>query len=269
MAARHDSGPRTALIGIVGDRDPGNKTHLMTEAALGHVPGPVPFEWVPTDQIAADPGARLRAFTALLVAPGSPYVSMEGALAAIRHAREHRVPLLGTCGGFQHIVVEFARNVLGIPDADHAETNPGAPRLAITPLTCSLAGQHHPVRLCAGSMAAELYGVGEAVEPFYCNFGLNPEFRPLLEARGLVVSGLGTDGEVRVLELRGHPFFFGTLYVPQARSRPEAPHPLVTGLAAALRGPAAPAPAAPDEPPPPPAPAPDEQAPAESLQPSA
>jgi CTP synthase (UTP-ammonia lyase) len=236
MEPRTPSRTAAAVIAIVGDRNPDNRTHLATEAALGHLAEPIAFQWVPTGQIAADPAARLRGFAGLIIAPGSPYLSMEGALAAIRHAREQLVPLLGTCGGFQHMVLEFSRNVLGIADADHAETNPSAPRLAITPLSCSLAGQNHPVRLLAGSRAARIYGTVSTVEPFYCNYGLNPEFRPLLEARGLVVSGLGEDGLVRVLELREHPFFFGTLYVPQARSQPGAPHPLLAGLAQAARG---------------------------------
>ncbi|MGA2082366.1 MAG: gamma-glutamyl-gamma-aminobutyrate hydrolase family protein [Holophaga sp.] len=224
------------VIGIVGDRDPGNRTHLATEAALGHLAEPAAFEWVPTEDVGADPGSRLAGFQGLIIAPGSPYRSMEGALAAIRHARERKVPVLGTCGGFQHMVVEFARNVLGIVDADHAETNPAAPRLAVTPLTCSLAGQSHPVRVVPGTFAAGLYRCETTVEPFYCNYGLNPDFRPQLEARGLVVSGFGEDGRERIIELRGHPFFLGTLYVPQARSRPGEPHPLVAGLVAAARG---------------------------------
>ena len=235
METRTPSGTPAVVIGIIGDRNPANQTHLATENALGHIPQPVAFEWVPTSEIAPDPAARLARYAGLIISPGSPYLSMEGALAAIRHAREKSVPLLGTCGGFQHIVVEFVRNVLGIADADHAETNPSAPRLAITPLTCSLAGQNHPVLLIAGSRVAGIYGSADAMEPFYCNYGLNPDFRPLLEARGLGVSGLGEDGLVRVLELREHPFFFGTLYVPQARSRPGAPHPLVAALAEAAR----------------------------------
>jgi CTP synthase (UTP-ammonia lyase) len=226
-------GPREGLLGIVGDRNPGNPTHLATERALGHVPEPMGFEWVPTEQIPGGPQARLSRYAGLLIAPGSPYRSMEGALAAIRYAREQGVPLLGTCGGFQHLVVEFVRNVLGIAEADHAETNPSAPRLAITPLACSLAGQHHPVKFIAGSLAAGLYGAEAAVEPFFCTFGLNPDYRPMLEARGLVVSGLGDDGLVRVLELSGHPFFIGTLYVPQVRSQPGEPHPLLAAFVAA------------------------------------
>ena len=73
------------------------------------------------------------------------------------------------------------------------------------------------------------------MEPFFCTFGLNPDYRPLLEARGLVVSGFGEDGRERILELAGHRFFLGTLYVPQVRSRPGEPHPLVAGLVAAVR----------------------------------
>ncbi len=230
MAATPRKDVPEAVIGIVGDRDPANRTHLFTEQAFSHLPEPIRCAWIPTGQV-----GDLTGFAGLLIAPGSPYRDMEGALRAIRHAREAQVPVLGTCGGFQHMVVEFARNVLGIPEADHAETNPGAPRLAVTPLTCSLAGQDHPVRFLPGSRVRDLCAADRAVEPFYCNYGLNPEFRPLLEARGLKVAGLGEDGEVRVLELAGHPFFIGTLYVPQARSRPGAPHPLIAGLAAAAR----------------------------------
>jgi CTP synthase (UTP-ammonia lyase) len=235
MARQTEQRPGGPVIGIVGDRNPGYQVHTATEAALGHLQPPISFEWVPTDQISPSPATRLSRYGGLLISPGSPYRSMDGALSAIRYAREGGVPLLGTCGGFQHIVVEFARDVLGIRDADHQETNPSAPRLAVTALSCSLAGQDHLVRPLAGSRAAALYGVSEILEPFYCNYGLNPEFRPLIEARGLMVSGLGDDGEVRIIELTGHPFFFGTLYVPQARSRPGQPHPLLVGLAAAAR----------------------------------
>src|SRR5690606_15789402 len=111
-------------IGIVGDLDPGNETHAATDDALGHAAAglglAVDPAWVPTTEI-ADADADLAGFDGLLVAPGSPYRSMDGALRAIGHARRHGVPLLGTCGGFQHVVIEYARNVLGVADAEHAE----------------------------------------------------------------------------------------------------------------------------------------------------
>lgn len=77
----------------------------------------------------------------MLISPGSPYVSTAGSIAGIQWARENDVPLLGTCGGFQHVVIEFARNVLGIRDAEHAETSPDASELVVVPLACSLVGQ--------------------------------------------------------------------------------------------------------------------------------
>ena len=139
------------------------------------------------------------------------------------------------------MLVEYARNVLGVEGAEHAETSPGADRLVVTPLSCSLGGEDHPVRLLPGTRAASLYGAGEVVEPYYCNYGLNPEYRPRLEQAGLLVSGIDEDGEVRVVELRDHPFFVATLYCFQVRSRPGEPHPLVAGLVAAAQTPVSPA----------------------------
>jgi CTP synthase (UTP-ammonia lyase) len=131
--------------------------------------------------------------------------------------------------------VEIARHVLGIADADHEEYgHPGA-RLIITTLACSLAGQTQPVTITPGTLAARLYGSSTVNEPFYCHYGLNPEYRAKLESAGVVVSGTGTDGVVRIVELRTHPFFLATLFVPQARSTPERPHPVIAGLVAASR----------------------------------
>ena len=133
------------------------------------------------------------------------------------------------------MLVEYARNVLGVEGAEHAETSPEAEQLVVTPLSCSLVGQDHPVRIVPGTRAAALYGSDEVVEPYYCNYGLNPDYRPRLEEAGLVISGLDGKGEVRIVELPEHPFFLATLYCFQVRSSPEEPHPLVTGLVDAAR----------------------------------
>lgn len=214
-------------IAIVGDRHPEYEAHRATDAAFSALG--VAAEWLPTPTL--DGGAAgLDGFQGVLIAPGTPYASMEGALAAIRRARERSLPLLATCGGFQHVVVEFARNVAGIAGADHAETNPEADELVIVPLNCSLSGQRHPVTFEQGTLAGTLYPERERVEPFFCSFGLNPEFRPLLEGAGLRFSGFDRTGEPRVLELPEHPFFLATLYVPQAASTADDPHPLLTGF---------------------------------------
>ena len=85
-----------------------------------------------------------------------------------------------------------------------------------------------------GSRAAKLYETENAVEDFYCNYGVNSDYRSALEARGLSVSGTGRDGEIRIVELRDHPFFMATLFLPQARSSRATPHPVLLGYAAAL-----------------------------------
>jgi CTP synthase (UTP-ammonia lyase) len=131
------------------------------------------------------------------------------------------------------VLVEHARNVLGIHAAEHAETSPDAETLVVMPLACSLVGQAHAVRLLPGSRAAALYGSERAVEDYFCNCGLNPDFRPRLEAAGLRVTGVDEEGEVRIVELDDHPFFVATLFCFQTRSRAGAPHPLVGGLLAA------------------------------------
>jgi CTP synthase (UTP-ammonia lyase) len=227
---------KKAIIGLVGDRNPANQVHLATEAAFADVPDAPAVEWLATERL-SEPGAiDLMRYAGLLITPGSPYRSMEGALIAIRHAREHGVPLLGTCGGFQHLILEFARQVLGRMDASHEETSPGASDLAVTALACSLAGQTHTVQILSGTRAAAIYGVGEAPEPFFCSYGLNPTYRPLLEAGGLVVSGIDRLGEVRIVELPAHPFFLGTLFVPQARHSRAEPHPLISAFVAVARG---------------------------------
>jgi CTP synthase (UTP-ammonia lyase) len=222
------------VIGIVGDRDARYPLHVATEEALMDGPDSPSIEWIATDRLTNTYDSNLSRYAGFLIAPGSPR-RMDGVLAAIRYARENRVPLLGTCGGFQHLILEFARNVGGLPEADHEETSPGAPRLVVTALQCSLAGQVHPVRILAATKAAAIYALGEVLEPFFCNYGLNPDYRPLLESHGLIVSGMGNDGEVRIVELSTHPFFLGTLYVPQARYKPGEPHPLIHAFVAAAR----------------------------------
>jgi CTP synthase (UTP-ammonia lyase) len=83
------------------------------------------------------------------------------------------------------------------------------------------------VRLSPGTIAARAYGSQESAEEFRCNFGLNPEYREQVEKGGLQVTGLDENGEVRIVELRGHPFFVATLFLPQLSSRPGGPHPLI------------------------------------------
>ncbi|MCK2213469.1 hypothetical protein MF672_006630 [Actinomadura sp. ATCC 31491] len=225
---------RTSLrVAVIGDRDPAFRPHAATDDALAHAAAHLGVEldvrWLPTEPLASGL-AEVAAADVLWCAPGSPYRSLAGALAALRHGREHGVPTLGTCGGCQHMIIEYARHVLGYADAQHAEYDPYASTLFVSELTCSLAGKTLPVTLTPGSRAAALYGRGETDEEYYCDFGLDPARQGLLHEGGFLVTGVDADGEARVLELPGHPYYVATLFVPQTRSRPGAPHPLVTGL---------------------------------------
>jgi CTP synthase (UTP-ammonia lyase) len=196
---------------------------------------PVSWEWIPTRNL-THPSRDLEKFAAIWVVPASPYENMAGVLAAIRFARETRRPILGTCGGFQHMMIEFARNVAGLAAADHAETNPNADTLVIAPLSCSLVEKTDPLRFVPDSVIAKAYGRDTATEGYRCNYGLNAQFRRALETAGLRLTAFDNAGEVRAAELppSAHPFFVGTLFQPErAALRGETP-PLVRAFVAAV-----------------------------------
>jgi CTP synthase (UTP-ammonia lyase) len=219
-------------IAIATDYDPTRPTHRFTARAFADLG--VALDWLPPPALARDPG-RLAAYGGVLLAPGPPGAGLDGALAAARFAREHDLPLLGTCGGFQHVLVEFARSAAGIAGAAHAELDPSAASPVCVPLACSLAGTRAPVHLRPGTLAATAYrGAATTVEPFFCSYGLNRDFEPALMSAGLRFSGFDANGEPRVLELPGHPFFLATLYVPQAASEKDAPHPVLSAFTAAV-----------------------------------
>ena len=116
---------------------------------------------------------------------------------------------------------------MGIRDADHEETAPGAQDLVIHKLVCSLVGTTGTVRLLPGTLARRVYGRDESTEQFRCSYGFNPAYRDRLEAAGMKVSGVDPSGEARIIELAGCRFYLATLFVPQLSSTPERPHPLI------------------------------------------
>lgn len=223
-----------ARLAIVGDYDSTMYTHLAIDDALGHVrelrEHALEWRWVETSSLATDPDAQLALIDAIWLAPGSPYKSLDGALAAVRRAREGGIPFLGVCGGFQHALIEYARNVAGLRDADHAESNPNAATAVISPLACSLTAKAAPVFLDPTCRTASIYGRWRIVERYHCNYGLNPTHRDAIQRAGLHVVGEDDHGDARVVELPGHPFFIATLFQPQLESSVGAPAPLVRAL---------------------------------------
>lgn len=214
---------------VVGDRNPAYETHRGIDRVLAARGG----AWRATDALDLEDVA---AAGGVWLAPGSPYRDRDAALAAIRQAREGGQPILGSCGGFQHMLLEFARSVVGIAGAEHQEDDPEAPTLLITRLACSLVGQVRRVTAVPGTRAAEICGL----EPFdglhYCNFGLDAGFEAAVAAAGLVISGHAPDAGVEIVELPGHPFYLGTMFQPQMSPRGDREHPLLDAFFDAAAG---------------------------------
>ncbi|MFE3865384.1 hypothetical protein ACFXPT_33875 [Streptomyces goshikiensis] len=229
---------RIARIALVGDRSPHVKSHtripLLLDALASRDGLVLDAYWIPTARASAEAAAgALAGFDAVWVLPGSPYASEAGALAAIRVAREEGIPFLGTCGGFQHALLEYARGVCGLAGAAHAENDPGAEDPLIAPLACSLVGHEGLVRAEPGSLAESALGAERSVERYHCDYGPAPRHLLALTERGLRLSGHDEDGQVRMAELPGHPFFLATLFQPELAGDGTRPHPVVKALATA------------------------------------
>jgi len=217
--------PRTVSIALVGDFDPAILAHRAIPLALlsaAQAAGlGLGFAWVASDAV-GDPGCSLVSFDGIWCVPGSPYRSMEGVLAAIGFARREQRPFMGTCGGFQHAVLEHARSDLGWADAAHAETSPDAAAPVIGLLACGLVEATRRIRLAADSHLARAYGAAHAMESYRCRYGVVPERREALFGGAMRAVGFEDsqdgepfDGLVHALERSDHPFFVATLFQPE------------------------------------------------------
>jgi CTP synthase (UTP-ammonia lyase) len=219
-------------LAIIGDFNSSFRPHNATNEAIDHIQKHLKIElkaeWISTDSIISNFKSIIETYKGFWIAPGSPYKSMTGALEIIKHTRLNNIPTLGTCGGFQHMVIEFARNVLNIKDAEHAEYDPYASKLVVTPLSCSLAGQKLKINILnKQSLTYKIFNSDTIEEKYYCNFGLNPEYQSDIDKNGFKVVGCDIANEARILELENHLFFIATLFVPQDNSTEENPHKLV------------------------------------------
>jgi CTP synthase (UTP-ammonia lyase) len=231
------AGEGASRIALVGDRSDGHAAHRAIPLALGLAAGdaPVSWTWLHTTTLTGDVAATIAAFDGVWCVPASPYANTAGALAAIRAAREGGVPFLGTCGGFQHALLDYAQAAWGIASPAHAELDPDAPEPVIAPLTCGLVEADGTIRFVAGSRLAAIYGVGEIVETYHCRYGLSPAVAPRLEAGPLRVAARDLEGDVRAVDLDGHPFFVATLFQPERSGLAGTRHPLIAAFVDAVR----------------------------------
>ncbi len=216
-------------IGIIGDYD-GRPSHFATEEALKHAAKKLEidmeYEWLPT--VMFDSGEHeLQYYDGLWCAPGSPYKSMNGAINAIKFARESKCPFIGTCGGFQHAVIEFGRNVLHISALEDTNFDPYDSNDYINALSCSLVGQTRHIIVEKNSRLYNIYGNAEIIEKYNCSFGLNKHFQTLLNKSGFIVIGTDENEEARVMTIENNAFFIVSLFQPQLSSTYDKPHPLI------------------------------------------
>jgi len=130
-----------------------------------------------TEEVISNKEEILNSYSGFWIAPGSPYKRMEGALDVIKHCRTNIIPLLGTCGGYQHIIIEYARNVLLIKEAEHAEYDPYASKLVVNKLVCSLAGKTLEINIDTESKTYQIYNKLRIKEEYYCNLTLAKTLR--------------------------------------------------------------------------------------------
>lgn len=224
-----DTTPSHALrIALVGDYNADVLAHqaipLAIDDAAAVLNTPTQYDWLATRTIRNEDD--LAGYDAIWLVPASPYDSLEGAITAVRYARQNAIPFLGTCGGFQHALLEYARNVMGWSDAAHAETDREG-RMVISPLACSLVEKSDAIELRANTHIARAYGKETIEEGYHCNYGVNTDFARALENEPLHVTGWDEEGEIRAVELTTHPFFVATLFQHERHALAGRPAPLV------------------------------------------
>lgn len=218
-------------IAILGDFNTNYKTHhALNDSILqcaGYLNQPIQGDWIDTDHFDA-PAVFNDAYEGLWVAPGCPYKDMENVLDTIRYARTEGIPTLGNCGGFQHMIIEFARNVSGIENADHQEIHPEAQDPVISQLACSLVEKEEEVIITnTDSRLFQIIGQTHFTGSYFCSYGVNPLYREKLTGDGCLFTAYSKDGHIRAFELRSHPFFLGTLFQPALLSTATAPNPII------------------------------------------
>ncbi len=202
----------------------------------------VVLDYIDSETLESDAKAMQRVIDAdaILVPGGFGGRGIEGKIAAIREARQRGIPFFGICLGLQLAVVEFARNVGGLTEANSQEFKPEGRQLVIgmmesqkdvTDKGGTMRLGSYPCRLAEGTLARRLYGCSDIDERHRHRFEVNNAFRETLTDRGLTVSGTSPDNTlVEMIELKDHPWFLGCQFHPEFKSKPFAPHPLFVGF---------------------------------------
>ena len=247
-AANPGGGLPIAVVGKYADLP---DAYLSVREALRHAAlaagRALEVQWVRSEDVERDgPHAWLERAHGVVVPGGFGPRGVEGMIQAARYARERELPYLGLCLGMQALVIERARNALGLAGADSTEFSPDSPH----PVIDLMPGQrnvnemggtmrlgNYPCALAPRSKAAAAYRASQVDERHRHRFEFNNSYRETLQSAGLLASGLSPDGDlVEIVEDADHPFMIGVQFHPEFRSRPEQPHPLFRAFAEAASG---------------------------------
>lgn len=233
---------KVVKIGMIGKYSKLTDAYLSVNEALKHggiaTGNKVQIEWVEAEKLVGNPEelAKLKNFDGILVPGGFGYRGIEGKIDAVKYARENNIPYLGLCLGLQMMVIEYARNVCGLKEANSTEFIPESPMPVIDTMaaqkfitdkggTMRLGAQ--PCVITEGTLAHQIYGLDKISERHRHRYEVNNEYKSLLEEKGMCFSGINpTLNLVEIGEIPHHPFMIGVQYHPEFKSRPMEPHPL-------------------------------------------
>ena len=227
-------------IAVIGDYNPNEESHRLIMESIkdveAEIQGELEAQWIMSDALDVS-AEHLKRFDGFWFSPGSPYRNADSVLSAIQYARENKVPALGTCAGFQHMVIEFARNVLGLPHADSEENDPECADAVIGKLSCTLVRKKEQLEILdSGSLLARTAGGQGFIGEYRCNYGFNEAYRSAFQNSNLISAIVESEnGYFRGFELKGHPFFVGTLFIPQLDFRGNGPYRIIQAFVKAVQ----------------------------------
>ncbi|MBA3792624.1 MAG: CTP synthase [Rubrobacter sp.] len=245
LVSRTLQAERRVKVAIIGKYIKLQDAYLSVVEALGHAAGAnglkVELDWVDSETLEDRKSTeeRLAGVDGVLVLPGFGHRGAEGKIEAARYARETNTPYLGLCLGMQIEVIEFARNAAGLEMANSTEFEQDTPHPVIDIMPdqvgVDLGGTMRlgrwPCKVLPGTLASRVYGSDLVNERHRHRYEVNNAYREALEEAGMVFSGTSPDGRlVEIAELKDHPFYIGSQFHPEFKSRPLRPHPLFFGF---------------------------------------
>ena len=248
MVERIKNRPNTVQIGLVGKYVQLHDAYLSVAEALRHAGyscnTDVKIQWIDSETLTEETcGEQLGGLDGIIVPGGFGGRGIEGMILAAKYAREHQVPYFGICLGMQIAVIEYARHVANLPDANSGEFDECCPNKVINFMpgqsdTIDKGGTlrlgSYPCVVAPNTTMHRCYGQDLIHERHRHRYEFNNDYRDILQNAGLTLSGMSPDGRlVETVELSDRPFHVGVQYHPEFKSRPNRPHPLFRGFIAA------------------------------------